>query len=123
MKAITLWSSQADNAQSGSAGVVVTQSDLNPVLQIVTWLLLAITTLMLGFRLLASFFLKAKRVPGQEDVFILISYVCWITGVFPRSRPRCFLLLSKRSIDTCIAIDLQPRRVRHHALACKQDIW
>lgn len=85
MTAITLRSPQASDAESGSAGIVVTQSDLNPILQVITWLLLAITTLMLGFRLLASFFLKGKRVPGWEDIFILISYVRWFAGGCPGS--------------------------------------
>lgn len=75
MTVITIRSPQEGATQAGPGGIVVSQSDLNPILQIVTWLLLAITTLMLGFRLLASFFIKAKRVPGWEDVLILISYV------------------------------------------------
>lgn len=57
-------------------GIVVTQFNLNPVLQIVTWLLLAIMTLLLVFRLLATFFLKEKRELGLEDIFVLVSYVC-----------------------------------------------
>lgn len=68
-------SPQADT-QSGTTGLVVTESNLNPILQIVTWILLATATLMLTFRLLTRFFLKSKRTPGLEDILILVSYVC-----------------------------------------------
>lgn len=58
-----------------SAQVTVTDSNLTPVLQLATWILLAVTSLMLIFRLLTKFFLKAQRVPGTEDIFIFASYV------------------------------------------------
>lgn len=76
LMAVLSRSPQGD-AQTGSTGLVVTESNLNPVLQVITWLLLAITTLMLAFRFLTSFFLKSKRTPGLEDIFIIVSYVCF----------------------------------------------
>ena len=55
--------------------LTITESNLNPVLSIVTWLLLALMSLTLGFRLLTRFFLKANQAVGLEDFFIVAAYV------------------------------------------------
>lgn len=68
--------SPQSGVQSEPTGIVVTDSNLNPVIQIVTWLLLALVSLTLCFRLLTRFFLKAHRKPGPEDILIFGSYVC-----------------------------------------------
>lgn len=61
--------------QVNASGVTVTDSNSTPILQLVTWFLLAAASLMLFFRLLTKYFLKAQRVPGSEDIFIFASYV------------------------------------------------
>lgn len=61
---------------SGAGGIVVTPFNLNPVVQIVTWLLLALTSLMLCFRVLTRYFLKATRKVGWEDALVIVAYVC-----------------------------------------------
>jgi hypothetical protein len=55
---------------------VVDAQHLNSVIQAVTWVLLAITTLALIFRLLTRFYLREKRDFGWEDALIILSYVC-----------------------------------------------
>lgn len=65
--------------QSRGADLLVSEPNLNPVLQIVTVLLLATTTLMLAARLLTSFILKSKRSAGLEDILILISFAGLVT--------------------------------------------
>ena len=56
--------------------IAITESNLNPVISIVTWLLLALMSLTLGFRLLTRFFLKANQTVGLEDMYIIAAYVC-----------------------------------------------
>jgi hypothetical protein len=71
----------ADNTtELDNAHIVVTDSNLNPIIQIITWILLAAATLMLSFRLLSKHFLRASRVLGWEDVFIFWAFVRLITG-------------------------------------------
>lgn len=67
--------SPQSRAQSQTGGITVTPSNLNPVVQIVTWLLLALVSLMLGFRLLTRSFLKSNRKPGLEDILLFGAYV------------------------------------------------
>ena len=67
--------SSPHSAEMEARRIAVTGSNLNPILQVITWLLLAVVTLMLFFRLVAKFFLKARQAPGWEDAFILASYV------------------------------------------------
>ncbi|KAK5625193.1 hypothetical protein RRF57_000909 [Xylaria bambusicola] len=52
-----------------------TAVDHSPTLQVVTWLLLALLSLVLSFRLLTRFFIKSDRYIGYDDLFILISFV------------------------------------------------
>lgn len=93
----TLQTSQPDSVRN--------DSNLNPVLQMVTWLLLAAATLMLFFRLLAKFFLKGNRTPGWEEGFILVSYVS------------CVLLLTMRLAltDTYSILGVWSRRISNCA--------
>ncbi|KAI4861997.1 hypothetical protein F4820DRAFT_451390 [Hypoxylon rubiginosum] len=56
-------------------GIVITDSNLNPILQMVTWLLLAITALMLCFRFLTKFFLKTNQRFGWEEVLITSAFL------------------------------------------------
>ncbi|KAI1414622.1 hypothetical protein F5Y13DRAFT_188287 [Hypoxylon sp. FL1857] len=73
-----------------SESVVVEDSNLNPVIQLTTWLLLSLTTLAFSFRLLTRFFIKGEAPFSHEDALIVLSYVfCFgesITMVIPESR-------------------------------------
>lgn len=54
----------------------VSESNLNAVIQLTTWILLALITLVMCFRLLVRRFI-AKAIPfSVEDALILVSYVC-----------------------------------------------
>ncbi|KAI1078492.1 hypothetical protein F5B20DRAFT_547215 [Whalleya microplaca] len=64
-----------DAAASVSGGNTVTDMDRNPMLQMTTWLLIAITSLVLGFHQLTRFYIKIGRPFGWEDSFIIASYV------------------------------------------------
>ncbi|KAI1173214.1 hypothetical protein F4777DRAFT_462878 [Nemania sp. FL0916] len=72
-----------------NTGVVITDDDVNPILQIVAWLLLATTTLLLVFRIVARFFLKSKQSFGWDDRFICCSFVfgvgVWVTWFVPEN--------------------------------------
>ncbi|ORY01976.1 hypothetical protein BCR34DRAFT_618181 [Clohesyomyces aquaticus] len=71
-----------------SEGIIVTESNKNPVIRVITWLLLAFTTLMVCFRLLTKLLLTARKY-GVEEVLIMIAYVfalCQsITWTLPQS--------------------------------------
>lgn len=60
-------------------GIVVTDTNLNPILQMMTWLLLAMTALMLCFRFLTKFFLKTNQRFGWEEVLITLAFVRGMT--------------------------------------------
>ncbi|KAI1099539.1 hypothetical protein F4804DRAFT_79623 [Jackrogersella minutella] len=62
-------------AQSPPVGIVVTPSNMNPILQMTTWLLLALTALMLCFRFLTKFFLKTNQRFGWEEVMITAAFL------------------------------------------------
>lgn len=70
--------STPSTAPSELTGITVTATDLNPVVQIVTWLLLALASLMLCFRILTNCFLKAGRTLGTEDILIFSAYVRYL---------------------------------------------
>ncbi|KAI2635819.1 hypothetical protein GGS26DRAFT_589485 [Hypomontagnella submonticulosa] len=63
----------ADGPKLG--GIFVDEFNLNPILQVITWLLLALCTLMVGFRLLTKFYIKSSRALLLEDIFILSAYL------------------------------------------------
>lgn len=65
----------ADAAPSPAMGIVVTDTNMNPILQMMTWLLLAMTFLMLCFRFLTKFFLKTNQRFGWEEVLITSAFV------------------------------------------------
>ena len=52
-----------------------TDHDLNRALQMAAWLLLAITSLMVGFRLLTRFFLRSNKVVSFEEGLAFFAYV------------------------------------------------
>jgi hypothetical protein len=60
---------------SAPVGLVVTEKNLNPNLQMMTWLLLALTSLMLGFRLLTRLFIKDVGAVRWDDILVLLAYV------------------------------------------------
>ncbi|KAL7622855.1 hypothetical protein AAE478_006534 [Parahypoxylon ruwenzoriense] len=62
-------------APSAPVGIVVTDSNLNPIIQMVTWLLLAMTALMLCFRFLTKFFLKTNQRFGWEEMLITSAFL------------------------------------------------
>ncbi len=53
----------------------IDSTHLNPIVQVITWVLFAITTLALIFRLLTRCYLREKRNFAWEDGLILCSYV------------------------------------------------
>lgn len=65
----------ADAAPSPAMGIVVTDTNMNPILQMMTWLLLAMTFLMLCFRFLTKFFLKTNQRFGWEEVLITSAFL------------------------------------------------
>ncbi|KAI5861115.1 hypothetical protein GGS23DRAFT_598643 [Durotheca rogersii] len=65
----------AEAASPLPTGIVVTDSNLNPILQMITWLLLALTALMLCFRFLTKFFLRTNQRFGWEEVFITSAFL------------------------------------------------
>lgn len=69
---------------SGSASdrIIINESNLNPLLQIVTWLLLAFTTLVLLFRLFTNILVKARMPVALEDLLFLSAFVCYV-AFFP----------------------------------------
>ncbi|QSZ36863.1 hypothetical protein DSL72_006746 [Monilinia vaccinii-corymbosi] len=73
-----------------SMGIVVTNSNLNPNVQVVTWLFLAITSLMLLFRFITRFFLKSGQRFGWEEALITTAYLAGvgesITFLLPSGR-------------------------------------
>ncbi|KAI1251358.1 hypothetical protein MGN70_005926 [Eutypa lata] len=62
---------------SGSASdrIIINESNLNPLLQIVTWLLLAFTTLVLLFRLFTNILVKARMPVALEDLLFLSAFL------------------------------------------------
>ncbi|KAI0862845.1 hypothetical protein F4860DRAFT_99698 [Xylaria cubensis] len=68
----------------------VTPTDLNPILQVTTLLLLSIVTLLLGFRQLTRFYIKAGKPFGWEDAWIIASYLIgvgeYVTVLLPQSK-------------------------------------
>ncbi|KAI1762687.1 hypothetical protein GGR53DRAFT_500385 [Hypoxylon sp. FL1150] len=78
-----------DNVPKGK-GVMVSESNLNPIIQMTTWLLLAIMSLMLCFRQLTRCFIKASRSFSWEDLLVLVSFAFAtgesVTMIIPESR-------------------------------------
>ena len=56
-------------------GIVVTDTNLNPIIQMSTWLLLALTSLMFCFRLLSRFFLRSNKLLSVEECLAFSAYV------------------------------------------------
>ncbi|KAI0836629.1 hypothetical protein F5Y06DRAFT_298314 [Hypoxylon sp. FL0890] len=67
--------SEAAAQTTPSVGIVVTESNMNPIIQMTTWLLLALTSLMLGFRFLTKFYLKTNQRFGWEEVLITAAFL------------------------------------------------
>ncbi|KAI2463018.1 hypothetical protein F4781DRAFT_151366 [Annulohypoxylon bovei var. microspora] len=65
----------AGATQSPPVGIVVTPSNMNPILQMTTWLLLSLTSLMLCFRFLTKFFLKTNQRFGWEEIMISAAFL------------------------------------------------
>ncbi|KAK3329252.1 hypothetical protein B0H66DRAFT_17472 [Apodospora peruviana] len=66
----------AATTDTQSEGVVITDDNLNPILQIITWLLLALTSLMMCFRTVTRCFLrKHDLLAGWDDNLLLLSYI------------------------------------------------
>lgn len=78
---------------SGSASdrIIINESNLNPLLQIVTWLLLAFTTLVLLFRLFTNILVKARMPVALEDLLFLSAFVRYVafSSSFLFSFPFC----------------------------------
>lgn len=85
-------------ANSGSSGlardrITITESNLNPILQVVTWLLLAFTTLALSFRLFTNIIVKARMPVSMEDLLFLSAFVCYVALSFPLPKTRGLIIL------------------------------
>lgn len=85
----------SDGGPIGSRSNRITISDLNlnPVLQIVTWLLLAFTTLVLLFRLFTNILVKARRPVSLEDLLFLSAYVSHVAFLSLFSKIRILIIL------------------------------
>ena len=60
-----------------SARPFVDENHLNPVLKVVTWLLLALMLLALSFRFLTRLFLKEIRQLRSDEILIILAFVCY----------------------------------------------
>ena len=58
--------------------ITITESNLNPMLQIVTWVLLAFITLALSFRLFTNIIAKARMPVSLEDLLFLSAFTCYV---------------------------------------------
>ncbi|GAB1319327.1 hypothetical protein MFIFM68171_09537 [Madurella fahalii] len=67
-------SSHSDGSVS-SGGIRATDTDQNPIIQMTTWLLLALTTLMFCFRLVTKFFLRSNKVLGVEEILAFSAFL------------------------------------------------
>lgn len=83
--------SPTTRASDGGSRITITDSNLNPVVQIVTWLLLAFTSLVLSFRLFTNIIVKGRMPVSLEDLLFLSSFVCYVAF--------CFHLLDKLESD------------------------
>ncbi|KAF2734353.1 hypothetical protein EJ04DRAFT_552763 [Polyplosphaeria fusca] len=90
----------ARNTARSSSGIFVTDNDLSPILQVVTWLLLSITSLLLCFRLLTRFVLKANRKFGIEEVFIVSAFILGVGQSATILAPQSRIFAKDRSIIT-----------------------
>lgn len=58
-----------------STSLVETNDNQNPIIQVITWLFLALFTLALVFRCLSTFYLKTNRLLRWDNILILLAYV------------------------------------------------
>ncbi|KAI0019383.1 hypothetical protein F4780DRAFT_780424 [Xylariomycetidae sp. FL0641] len=65
-------------SRSPSEGIVVSDDNQNPILQTVTWLLLAVSSLVIGGRLLTKLYIKARTPFVLEDVFMLSAFFLFL---------------------------------------------
>lgn len=65
----------ASDSGSQSDRIIISDSNLNPVLQIVSWLLLAFTSLVLSFRLFTNIIVKGRMPVSLEDLLFLAAFV------------------------------------------------
>ncbi|KAH7304255.1 hypothetical protein B0I35DRAFT_445395 [Stachybotrys elegans] len=76
-------------ARSASEPPDASSRNMNPVIQILTWLLLALTSLMIGFRLMVRFVIKENSNLTKDDVIISIAFLLGIgesaTMIIPQS--------------------------------------
>jgi hypothetical protein len=56
-------------------GNSMNESNIKLVIRVITWLLLAFTSLMLGFRMLTRFFIRGGSMFTLEDALIITSFV------------------------------------------------
>ncbi len=62
--------------QRPPGGVMATDTNKNPILQATTWLLLALSSLVVVFWLLTKFYIKTRTLFVLGDGLMLGSYVC-----------------------------------------------
>lgn len=75
--------SNATTSETSGAGVLSGDDDnlLNDILQITTWILLALTSLMMCFRLLTRYFLRKHDILHDwDDILLLLSYVSLLSS-------------------------------------------
>ncbi|KAJ2990487.1 hypothetical protein NUW58_g2925 [Xylaria curta] len=68
--------------QRAADGVMVTETNKNPILQATIWLLLALSSLILIFWLVTKFYIKTQTLFVLGDSLMLASYVCIPTQVY-----------------------------------------
>lgn len=74
--------SDGDSSGSQSDRITISDSNLNPVLQIVSWLLLAFTALALSFRLFTNVIVKGRMPVSLEDMLFLAAFVRFMASCF-----------------------------------------
>jgi hypothetical protein len=91
------------NARLGVRANDASPTDQSPILQVVTWLLLAIATLLLGFRQLTRFYIKVGKPFGWDDGLIIISYVRLVFFSLPYEPKRYSVQLRKLRLE-CLSV-------------------
>ncbi|GAW20776.1 hypothetical protein ANO14919_102870 [Xylariales sp. No.14919] len=72
---MTLLYHSMDKISARQSRPSITRKDMNALMQVITWIFLALMSLMLAFRFLSTLFLKAGKWFRWEDLLIVIAYI------------------------------------------------
>ncbi|KAI3342534.1 hypothetical protein F4824DRAFT_495483 [Ustulina deusta] len=90
-----------------STGLVVTADNQNPIIQVITWLFLALFTLALAFRCLSTFYLKTNRVLRWDNILILLAYAAAVGQSVTLIVPGSSIFGSDKELRSATDDDLQ----------------